>query len=223
MNNRAYRCSDLRVVRSGRTVLDIQDLTLEAGCVTAVVGPNGAGKTTLLRLLAFLQTPQIGRIAFYDQPVTFTARALSALRRQVTLVAQFPFLFHRSVRANVAFGLRARGLSADGRVDAALEAVGLRSFADRPAWKLSGGEAQRVAIARALAIEPRVYLFDEPTANIDRHHVGLIESLIVSVAAAGRTVILTTHNLEQAHRLARVVLSLVDGRPATEAIGPPAE
>jgi ABC-type methionine transport system ATPase subunit len=114
--------------------------------------PICAGK---VRVLAFLQRSREGRIDFNGAPVAFTPRSLAALRRQVTLVAQSPYLFHRSVRANVVYGLRARAEAADGRVDDALEAVGLAGFANRAAWKLSGGEAQRVAIARALAIDVR--------------------------------------------------------------------
>jgi molybdopterin-binding protein len=209
-----YRLRAVQVERAGRTVLDIAALDLPSGRVTAIVGPNGAGKTTLLRLLAFLLPPTRGHVEFEGVPVGSRDSGLNAPRQRVTLVAQAPLLFHRSVRANVAYGLRARRLPVDGRVEAALTAVGLDGFADRPAWKLSGGESQRVAIARALAIDPSVYLFDEPTASIDRPHIPIIESLIGRLGGAGKTVILSTHNLAQAYRLGDAIVSLAEGRRA---------
>ena len=214
MDALAYRLTDLRVEFAGRPVLDISSLAIARGGITAIVGPNGAGKTTALRVLAFLQAPCAGRLEFDGRPVTFRDRDLVALRRHVTLVAQSPLLFGRTVSANVAFGLRARGVAPDERVVAALAAVGLVGFGARPARKLSGGEAQRVAIARALAIDPGVYLFDEPTANVDREHVGTLERLLARLGASGKTVVMTTHNLEQAYRLTDAVVSLVGGRIA---------
>src|ERR1700687_1185623 len=168
MDAPAYRLRGLRVERAGRCVLDIPSLDIDTGRITAIVGPNGAGKTTLLRALAFLREPTAGAAEFFGRPVTYRERDLIAHRRQVTLVAQSPLLFRRSVRANLAYGLHRRGAPIDGRIDAVLAEVGLTGFGDRPAWKLSGGEAQRVAVARALALDPAVYLFDEPTANVDR-------------------------------------------------------
>lgn len=191
-------------------MLDLDALDLGAAQVTAVVGPNGAGKTTLLRLLAFLESPASGTLEFRGRRVPDADRA--ALRRQVTLVAQSPLLFRRTVRANVAYGVRARSLPSEARVDAALAAVGLSEFGDRPAWTLSGGEAQRVAIARALAIDPPVFLFDEPTANVDRGYVRVIESLIRQLGERGKTAIFTTHDLEQAYRLSDAVVALAGGR-----------
>ncbi len=206
-----YALRDVTLEYGSRRVLDIAALDLARGGVTALVGPNGAGKSTLLRILAFLLPPTRGAITFDGERIRYRESALAALRRRVTLVAQSPFVFHRSVRANVAYGLRARGVRTEERTVAALAAVGLGDFADRPAWKLSGGEAQRVAVARALAIDPLVYLFDEPTANVDREHVAIIETVIAQLAAAGKTVILTTHDLDQAYRLSDNVLSVVTG------------
>ncbi len=210
-----YRLHAVRVEFAGHLVLDIPALELPRGRITAIVGPNGAGKTTLLRLLAILREPAAGTIEFDGQPVSYRTRDAAHLRRQVTLVAHSPVLFRRSVHANVAYGLHARGEAGDGRVDAALAAVGLHGFGERPARKLSGGESQRVAIARALAIDPPVYLFDEPTANVDREHIVIIEEVLTKLGAAGKTVILTTHNLDQAYRLSDAVLSMIAGRITT--------
>jgi molybdopterin-binding protein len=214
MDAPAYRLCDVRVEQAARLVLDIARLDLLAGRVTAVVGPNGAGKSTLLRVLGFLLPPTSGTVEFAGRAVVYRDPDLSALRRQATVVAQAPLLFHRSVYANVAYGLRARRGAADSRVESALAAVGLAGFAERPAWKLSGGEVQRVAIARALAIDPPVYLFDEPTGNVDRQHVPIVESLITQLGATAKTVIFTTHNFAQAYRLADALISLTDGHVA---------
>jgi tungstate transport system ATP-binding protein len=207
-----YRVRALRVDLAGRTVLDVPALDVARGQVTAIVGPNGAGKTTLLRVLAFLLRPAAGVVEFDGGAVAWQPRELAAVRRRVTLVAQFPLLFSRSVGANVAYGLRARGLPDAGRVDAALGAVGLAGFAERPASKLSGGETRRVALARALAIDPAVYLLDEPTANVDQEHVAVIEELVAGLGAAGKTVVLATHDADQAGRLGHAVLSITAGR-----------
>lgn len=216
----SYRLRDIRVDYGTRCALDIPALGLPAGHITAVVGPNGAGKSTLLRVLAFLLRPTTGSVEFTDyQGRSNGPRDLTALRRQVTYIAQTPLLFRRSVRANVAYGLLARGKRPDGRVDAALAAVGLAGFGGRAAHRLSGGETQRVAIARALAIDPPVLLFDEPTANLDRTAVPLIESLLRSLGEAGKTIVLTSHNLEQAHRLSHRVLTLDGGRMAPSPVG----
>ena len=209
-----YRLIDLRVERAGRTVLDIPSLEIQPGRVIALVGPNGAGKTTLLQVLAFLLAPTSGRLEFNGRPVAANPRQLTDCRRQVTYVAQTPLLFRRSVRANLTYGLRARRIAADGRVEDALQRIGLAGFADRPAWKLSGGESQRVAIARALAIDPPVYLFDELTANIDREHAPVVESVVAALGAAGKTVLLTTHNLTQAYRLGDSLVTLSAGKLA---------
>jgi molybdopterin-binding protein len=209
-----YRLRGVRVEYGTRCALDIEALELPAAGITAVVGPNGSGKSTLLRLLAFLLPPTTGAVALRDRTVDRDTRDLTVLRRQVTYVAQMPLLFRSSVRANVAYGLRARGEPAGERVDAALEAVGLQGFAERAAQRLSGGEAQRVAIARALAIDPPALLFDEPTANLDRGTIPLVESLLRRLGEAGKTIVLTSHNLEQAYRLSHRVVALAAGRLA---------
>jgi len=218
MDTPAYDLRDVRVVRAEQVVLEIPSLTIASGRVTAIVGPNGAGKSTLLRLLAFLLPPASGTVTFRGEVIGGRWGASAAVRRQVTLVAQSPLLFRRSVRANLTYGLRGRGLARDERVSTALAAVGLDGFAERAAWKLSGGEAQRVAIARALALDPAVYLLDEPTANVDREHVSIVETLITRLGAAGRTVVFATHNLAQAYRISNAVVSLVTGRLAPASV-----
>jgi tungstate transport system ATP-binding protein len=194
-----------------RRVVDVDALDIERGEILGLVGPSGSGKSTLLRLLNFLEPPTSGTILFDGQPIP--AELPLALLRRVTTVFQRPILFSRSVRENVAYGLRLRGLSLDGRVDETLERVGLTPFAHHLASKLSGGELQRAALARALVLDPEVLLLDEPTANLDPYNVGLIESIVREQnQERGTTVVLVTHNVFQARRLASRVGLLLEGK-----------
>ncbi|MEJ5198941.1 MAG: phosphate ABC transporter ATP-binding protein, partial [Anaerolineae bacterium] len=200
-----YRLDSLRQVYAGRTVLELDALDVWPGEILALVGPSGSGKSTLLRLLNFLEAPAAGTITFLGRPIR-DGRPPLELRRQVTTVFQRPMLLRASVWANVSYGLQLRGLRADGRVDEMLAAVGLAEAARRPALGLSGGEMQRVALARALVIQPTVLLLDEPTANLDPYNVGLIEEIIRRHNREhGTTVVLVTHNVFQARRLAHRV------------------
>ncbi|MEO8605885.1 MAG: ATP-binding cassette domain-containing protein [bacterium] len=210
-----YVLEDVRIERGGRCVLDLPQLTIARGAVTALVGPNGAGKSTLLRLLAFLLAPQRGRVSFAGAAVDYRPGALTALRRRVTYVASSPYLLRGTVRRNVGYGLRARRAADRGAVEAALTAVGLTALAARTARTLSGGEAQRVALARALAVAPEVVLFDEPTANVDRATLPQIEAVIERLRRDGATVVLATHDLDQAQRLGDAIVALDGGTMQT--------
>ncbi len=206
-----YEIANLRQVYAGRTVLDVERLDIAAGEILGLVGPSGAGKSTLLRLLNFLEHPSAGQMVFRGH--TLNGRVALELRRQVTTVFQRPVLFHASVRANVAYGLGLRGERGNGRVDEMLALVGLESLARASATKLSGGEMQRVALARALVINPAVLLLDEPTANLDPYNVGLIEEIVARTNREhSTTVVIVTHNVFQAKRLAQRVGLLLGGR-----------
>ncbi len=191
-------------------------MELEAGKVYAVVGPNGAGKTTLLNLLAGLDEPTSGAITFHEQTLEANFKSITDIRRQVTLVMQDPALFHTTVEKNVAYGLRVRGVDKHTRaekVSEALKMVGLSGFEKRKAYQLSSGETRRAALARALILEPKALLLDEPTANIDRRNAEVIETLIQRIKSEQQSIIvMTTHDLSQAYRLADTVVSLVFGR-----------
>lgn len=204
--------SDLEHRYGARTVLRISQLQVRAGEIVALVGPSGAGKSTLLRLLNFLETPSAGQICYRDQPYTPQTLPL-ALRRRITTVFQQPVLLDMSVRGNVAYGLRLRGASNGAhQEDAALRAVGLAHLAPVRARTLSGGEAQRVSIARALVLNPDLLLLDEPTANLDPGNVRSIEEIVTTAnRERGTTIILVTHNVWQARRLAQRVAFLYEG------------
>ncbi|MHB8926179.1 MAG: ATP-binding cassette domain-containing protein [Bacillota bacterium] len=212
-------------------------LAIGSGVVNVVLGPNGSGKTTLLRLLSLIDRPTAARGRVFGLPWPWPGngngdgdRAAGdpgealrvGLRRRMALIFQRPVLFEGSVAGNVGYGLTLRGWTVGSpewrrRVEESLEAVGLAGLADRPAKGLSSGESQRVALARALACRPDVYLLDEPTANLDPGSAAAIERLVLALRDEGRTVVLITHNLFQAKRLAGRVLFLSEGRLVEDA------
>ena len=211
-----YTLRGLTKVYGGRRVVDIPGLELTANKIYALLGPNGAGKTTLLNMLAFLDAPSGGLIVFRGRPVRFAESDLQPLRRQVVMVDQKPILFSTTVEKNIDFGLRIRGIDRRQRarlIDEALELVGMRKFAAAEAHNLSGGETQRVALARALALSPRVFLCDEPTANVDVENQSIIIDLLERINAEKKmTVVFTTHDRSQAAALADRTLALDNGR-----------
>ncbi len=204
----------LRAGFDGTTVLSVESLVIREGEVTVLVGENGSGKTTLLRLLNGLISPAEGCVEFRGKSVADEGRA--EVRRDTVLVHQAALLFRGTVRLNVGYGLRIRGLrraEAGAAASVALRRVGLPGFERRRASALSGGEKQRVALARALALSPRVLLLDEPTANVDEQSRRDIEAVIREASAAGTTVIMSTHNTELAYRLCNRLVRLDAGVP----------
>lgn len=209
-----YHLQGVTKTYNGRCVLDVDALEIRQGEVFAVVGPSGAGKSTLLRLLNFLEAPTSGAICFLGREFSAEKTIPLDLRRRVTMVFQRPVLLNRSVWDNVAYGLRLRGeRHVRERVGEALACVGLDGLASQRARTLSAGEVQRVALARAIALQPDVLLLDEPTANLDPYNVGLIEEIVRMLnRERGVTVVLVTHNVFQARRLACRVALLLEGR-----------
>jgi tungstate transport system ATP-binding protein len=206
-----FRLESVEQRYGDRRVLRIERLDVLPGETFCLVGPSGAGKSTLLRLLQFLERPTSGRLVFDGQPAGPDLPL--GTRRQVTTVFQRPVLLDRSVRSNVSYGLRVRGRDGDpGEVNRLLGALGLEHLAAMPARRLSGGEIQRVAFARALAFEPRVLLLDEPTANLDPRNVRLVEDLVKEQRERGVTIVLATHQVFQARRLADRMALLLDGQ-----------
>ncbi len=190
--------------RNGHTLLHDISLTLAGDRATVVLGPNGAGKSLLLRLCHGLIAPSTGVVRW----------ARDAVDRQA-MVFQRPVMLRRSVAANLSYPLRLLGLSHDerhGRVREALAMAGLTPLADRYARSLSGGEQQRLALARAWVRRPEVLFLDEPTANLDPAAIRRVEAIVKAFRDAGTKVILTTHDLGQARRLADEVVFLHHGK-----------
>ena len=196
------------LVRSERRVLTDVDAAFHRKLVTAIVGPSGAGKTSLLRCLNRLDEPQTGEVLLDGMNI----RSLdpTILRKRVGMIFQTPILFQGSIRSNLAYGLE--GID-DRALRETLDAVGLNgSFLDRDSTALSVGQGQRVCIARALVRGPEVLLMDEPTSALDKDATALVESLVRDLADGGLAIVLVTHNLAQASRVAGRALLVVEGR-----------
>ena len=196
-------------------------LVLGTGAPTVLIGPNGSGKTTVLRLAMGLLAPSAGRITWGGRDRTEG--------RRLAIVSQRPVMLRRSVIANVIYAVGATGVAwarRNGRAEELLERVGLSNQAARPARRLSGGEQQRLALARALARDPEVLCLDEPTASLDPANTKAVEEIVTAIAASGVKVVMATHDLGQARRLAGDVVLLVGGRiceraPATQFFSSP--
>jgi tungstate transport system ATP-binding protein len=200
---------------NGQIVLNIEELDLYPQRIYSLVGPNGCGKSTLLQILALLLKPTAGEIYFESQRIAWKKGDLQPYRQQVTLVHQSPYLFHRPVRYNLAYGLKVRGIHGDEqhrRIHEALDLVGLPGFARRNARELSGGEQQRVAIARALVLQPKVLLMDEPTSNMDKKSIEAFDALIPTLKEKDITIIQATHMPDQPGRLGSEIIVMEHGR-----------
>lgn len=205
----------------------IGDITLrfDPGPPTLVLGPNGAGKSLLLRLCHGLIRPSIGKVSWLGP----AGRNPQSRRFDQAMVFQKTVLLRRSVLENAEFPLKLRGLNPAARRDkamAVLERVGLAGLAQRPARVLSGGEQQRLALARAWALEPQILFLDEPSAALDPGATRQVEGIIDSIAAGGTKIVMTTHDLGQAKRLAGDIIFLHRGgvterTPATEFFNAP--
>ncbi len=205
------RFESVRVSRGGAVTLEVPDLTIRGGRVTALLGPNGAGKSTLLRAVAALDRAQQGRILL-DGAVVRRGRATY---ERVALAFQSPVFVAGTVRANLDLGLRLRKvppLERAARIDAATASLGVSHLLDRNARRLSGGEAQRVNLARALALRAPVTLLDEPLAGLDAPSREALLRELPAILRELTTVVVVTHDREEAARLADDVAVLLDGR-----------
>jgi len=179
-------------------LLDIASIEIAEGACWIVTGDNGAGKSTLLRALAGLEPAAAAEASFAGHAFDL-AEYPDGVRRDIVYVHQHPYLFHRSIVANIAYGLARRGVRGDEqarRIAAAIAWAGLDRVREVPPARLSGGEKQRVALARAWAVSPRLLLLDEPTANLDATARAQVLALLRELAVAGRTVVVACHDRE---------------------------
>lgn len=193
----------------GTVLVEGLDFTLESGPLTIFLGPNGAGKSLTLRMCHGLLKPTAGRVLWQGRT------ASNGVPHEQAMVFQRPVLLRRSVIGNVTYALALRGISRAqrlARATEALEKTGLSALSLRSARRLSAGEQQRLTLARAWALTPQILFLDEPTANLDPAASRQVEDTIRAMHLAGTKIVMTTHDIAQARRLADEVLFLHRGR-----------
>ena len=205
------RCKNLAFSYPGALDLRLDRLELQKGLVYCIEGPNGAGKTTLLWLLAGLLEPDSGDVEAFGEPLS---RASTHLRRRITLLMEKPYLLRTTVLRNVEYGLARHGVAPSERRERAVDALqslDVEHLADARPERLSQGECKRVALARALALDTEVLMLDEPTSHVDRKTAVLFEDIIEELREK-KTIVVSTHDIQQSRRLADRLLTLIDGR-----------
>lgn len=203
----------------GQDLIRKVSFRLEAGPRTLVLGPNGAGKSLLLRLCHGLLKPTSGTIRWHGVKQDKRGGGNAKSGRQHAMVFQRPVMLRRSARANLDYALGLHGFNPAARrqrIGEVLERTGLSHLADRPARVMSIGEQQRLALARAWALDPQVLFLDEPTASLDPAATKAVEDIINSIHEHGTRIVMTTHDLGQARRLADEVMFIHQGRVAEQ-------
>ncbi len=202
------RLDNVSFEAGGKRLIKDMTCTFETGPRTVIVGPNGAGKSLFLRLCHGLISPSLGRIVWQGAENADT-------RAQQAMVFQRPVMLRRSVSANIDYALKLRNISRQQRgkiIDESLGRAGLGRLRDHPARVLSFGEQQKLALARAWALKPQVLFLDEPTASLDPAATHSVEEIILAIHEQGTRIIMTTHDLGQAKRMADDVMFLNRGR-----------
>jgi tungstate transport system ATP-binding protein len=200
-----FHARNIQKYHDKRLILDL-DLHFSGDGLHVILGPNGCGKSSLLRLLALMDTPDKGEILLSESKRPLIHNQAS--RQRIVLVPRPEGLFNHSVINNIHYGLRLRNIPKQQRqqqVSRMLEAVDLSRLKNSNALTLSSGEKQRLCMAMAMAVEPDVILLDEPTSSLDPHNVYQIEGIIRKMKDEQRMIILVTHNISQARRLADTV------------------
>ncbi|MEJ2695693.1 MAG: ATP-binding cassette domain-containing protein [Candidatus Sulfobium sp.] len=208
------KIEDLWKAYPGSDVLRGCNVSFDRRGVYVLTGPNGSGKSTFLRLCALLEEPDRGNINYLNDGLSLGKDI--ALKRRITLVLPKAGIFNSSVFGNMAYGLKVRGVKKSEiaeRVDRCLESFGLADKRKQNALTLSSGEGQRLSMARAMVTEPEMLFLDEPTASVDHKNSSFIEELIFRMKEReGPTVVMTTHDVAQAGRLADDQLTIRQGR-----------
>lgn len=193
-----------------RRVLDIDELNIKKGSLCGIIGPNGAGKSTLIKMIGGLEEATAGFVHYNGESMS------GKHNRKITVVFQKPYLLRTTVFHNIAYPLMIRNekkKDIERKVNQILEEMGLEDFRDKKSWTLSGGEMQKVALARALVFKPSLLLLDEPTANIDPSSIASMEEMIKKINEREETtVLIITHNIQQAKRLCKEVVFMHKGK-----------
>jgi tungstate transport system ATP-binding protein len=201
----ALGCRNLFYLAAGKKLINSVSLNFAASGITAILGFNGAGKSLLLRLLHGMIEPTAGAVLWNDSPIGI------AERKRQAMVFQKPVLLRRTVLDNVRFVLANSGENHKDNATVVLERVGLAEFAGMAARRLSGGEQQRLALGLALARNPEILFLDEATASLDPVSIQAIEEIVSNAEKEGTKIIMVTHDVGQAKRLASEVVFLDQG------------
>ena len=203
-------------------VLNDINLSVEKGEVLVLIGPSGSGKSTLCRTINRLETIDSGEIKIDGTPLPQEGRELAALRAEVGMVFQsFNLFAHKSILQNVTMGpievLHTPKAQAEEEAMELLRRVGVAEQANKVPAQLSGGQQQRVAIARSLAMHPKAMLFDEPTSALDPEMINEVLDVMVELAQEGMTMVVVTHEMNFARRVANRVVFMADGQIVEQA------
>ncbi|MBT3557970.1 MAG: phosphate ABC transporter ATP-binding protein [Rhodospirillales bacterium] len=204
LDNVSFEAKGMRLIKD-------MTCTFEAARRTVIIGPNGAGKSLFLRLCHGLLEPASGTVRWSGPG----AKSGNGIKRQQAMVFQRPVMLRRSVADNVGYALKYQTISKEERrdiVQTVLQRTGLQGRAQQPARILSGGEQQRLALARAWAISPEIMFLDEPTANLDPSATHAVEEIIQAIHDSGTRIVMTSHDLGQARRMADDVMFMHRGR-----------
>ena len=199
-----------------KKVLKDVDLSIQKGEKIVVIGSNGAGKSTLFLLLNGILKPESGSYAYKGREIHYTTQEMRMLRKEIGIVFQEPDqqIVSQTVFHEVAFGLMNLGYSKEEvkqRVLAMLEKLNIQDLKDCPPHYLSGGQKKSVTIADILVMEPEVLLFDEPTASLDPLNQENVERILGQIANEGKTIVVSTHDMEFASRFADRILVVGEG------------
>lgn len=182
-----------------KRILDIPQLSVKKGTLHILFGSNGAGKTTLMRMINKLERPDQGTLD------------VEATQRNMVLCFQTPYMFHGTVRQNIEYGLKIRGLTRNGEVKNIIKQLGLNHMTNQHAHSLSAGEKHRTALARAMVLNPRLLLLDEPFAHLDPQNTILAEKAVKNLHERGSTIIIATHIPERMKLLSGTTIHMEEG------------
>ena len=200
------KIKNLKKYYKDKLILDIPNLNIDCNKITGIVGENGAGKTTLLNIIAGLDKDYEGEILYSGQTLN------KYIQREITLIFQKPRLLNRSVYKTISYPLEIRKIKKNEQeenINYILKKLDIHNLKDMNASKLSGGEQQKVSIARAIVFKPKILMLDEPTSNIDSNSINIIEREILDYCKREKaTVIIITHNKEQAESLCDNIITL---------------
>jgi tungstate transport system ATP-binding protein len=207
------RIEGLRKSFGDRSVLNIESFGISTGKCYALTGDNGAGKSTLMRVLAGLEPATVKKFSFDGAELEFAQYPIW-LRRRIMYIHQHPYLFDSTVAKNIAYGLKQSGVARSEQkrlVNEAIEWAGMAHLADARAQKLSGGEKQKIALVRAMVLKPKLFLMDEPLANLDTQARQQTIALIERLCSTEHTVLIACHDGEISKLPGVIRLNLVDG------------